>query len=403
MPLKILLIEDNPDHIEITKRILQKADKGYEVDYAMDPQEGLKKIFELPYDVVLCDYRLSGLTAFDILKEMNNKGKDTPFIVVTALGSERVAVDMMKEGAYDYIVKDVLYSDTLDMVIKSAVDRYGIKKEKERLEKEVREAYAKLKETQNQLIQAEKLSAIGQLASGVAHEVRNPLGIILQGVNYLENRISAGDQDIFETLGMIKSSIMRADKIINALFDFSKAGSMDSKPEDVNSILEVSLNLVKAKFKFKNIEIVMETKKDIPMISADKNKLEQVFINILLNAVQAMPDGGKIIIRSYDKKLEEAKNGIGKRNEDYFKIGELAVIVEIEDTGVGIPEENLKKVFDPFFTTKGPTSGAGLGLSVTQNIINMHKGLIDIKSQAGKGTKVAITFKTAAAQENQVK
>ncbi|MFA5389172.1 MAG: ATP-binding protein [Candidatus Omnitrophota bacterium] len=394
MPIKILLIEDNPDHIEITKRILQKADKDYQVDFAMDSREGLKKIFEGPYDAVLCDYRLAGLTALDILKEMNNKNKDTPFIVVTALGNEKVAVDMMKEGAYDYIVKDVMYNDTLDMVIKNSIERYSAKKEKERLQKEVGEAYVKLKETQGQLIQAEKLSAIGQLASGVAHEVRNPLGIILQAVNYLEKKISPCGQDISETLVMLKNSVNRADKIINALFDFSKAGGMELNPEDVNSILEVSLSLVRAKSKFENIQVVMETKKDIPMVLADKNKLEQVFINILLNAIQAMPDGGKITIRSYDKKLEESRNGIGRREGDCFKTGEWAVIVEIEDTGIGVSEENLKKIFDPFFTTKGPAGGAGLGLSVTMNIINMHRGLINIESYPGKGTKLIITLHT---------
>lgn len=252
-----------------------------------------------------------------------------------------------------------------------------------------------LKQTQDQLIQAEKLNVIGRLASGVAHEVRNPLSIILQGLNYLENRIPTKEEDISETLTTLKDNVKRADKIINVLLDFSRATSLDLRPEDVNSILEVSLSLVKTRSKFENIESIMETKKDIPKVLADKNKLEQVFINILLNAVQSMPRGGKIIIRSYDKQLEEVKNGIGRRKEDYFQVGEKVVIVEIEDTGVGIPEENLKKIFDPFFTTKGPTGGAGLGLSVTRNIITMHKGLIDIESQTGKGTKVIITLKIA--------
>ena len=366
------------------------------MDSAMDSQEGLKKIFEGSYDAVLCDYRLPGSTALDILKEINNKNKYVPFIVVTALGSEKVAVDMMKEGAYDYVVKDDSYRDTLDMVIKKAIERYRVKNEKERLEKEIKEAYAKLKETQNQLIQAEKLSAIGQLASGVAHEVRNPLGIILQGINYLETKIPAKGEDISKTLTMLKDSVERADKIINDLLNFSRPASLDLQPEDVNSILEVSLSLLKARFKFDNIETIIKTKKDIPMVLADKNKLEQVFINILLNAVQAMPEGGKIVIRSYDKQLEKIKNGIGRRGEDHFQIGERAVIVEIEDTGIGIPEENLNKVFDPFFTTKRPGGGSGLGLSVTRNIIDMHKGLIDIESQPGKGTKVIVTLKIAA-------
>jgi signal transduction histidine kinase len=397
MPLKILLIEDNPDHIEITKRILKKAGEDYHLDFSMDPEEGLKKIFEGFYDVVLCDYRLSSLTAFDILKRMNDKNNDTPLIVVTALGNEKVAVEMMKEGAYDYIVKDVSYNDTLDMVIRKTIDRYKIKKEKKELEEKIRKAYIELKETQNQLIQAEKLGAIGQLASGVAHEVRNPLGIILQGVNFLEKKISPEEKDISEILIMLKDNIKRADKIINSLLDFSRVASLELRPEDINSIIETSISLVKTRSKFDNIVFAVEKKDDLPLTFADKNKLEQVFINIFLNAIQAMSSGGQIIVRTYDKILDQVRVGVGRREEDCFLVGERAIIVEIEDTGCGIPEENLAKVFDPFFTTKGPTAGTGLGLSVTQTIVTTHKGLIDIESQVGKGTKVILTFKAVNA------
>jgi len=131
----------------------------------------------------------------------------------------------------------------------------------------------------------------------------------------------------------------------------------------------------------------------MPKVLVDKNKIEQVCVNILLNASQAMPEGGKIIIRSYDKQLEEIKNGIGKRGEDHFRVGEKAVVVEFEDTGIGISEENLRKIFDPFFTTKGPKGGTGLGLSVSRNILHMHKGLIYAESQVGKGTKLTIILK----------
>jgi two-component system NtrC family sensor kinase len=112
------------------------------------------------------------------------------------------------------------------------------------------------------------------------------------------------------------------------------------------------LDLVKTRSRFDNIIIEKELKKDMPLVLGDKNRLEQVFINILLNAVQAMPQGGRIIVRSYDKRLEEIRNGIGKRAQDSFYFGELAAVVEIEDTGCGIPEEHLKRIFDPFLRRK---------------------------------------------------
>ena len=267
--------------------------------------------------------------------------------------------------------------------------------ERREAEKKLQESYARLKETQDQLIQAEKLNAVGQLASGVAHEVRNPLGIILQGVNYLEQKIPATEKAVIEALVMIKESVERADKIINTLLDFSKSKGLDLEPENINSILETSLSLVKTRFKSEKVGITLEAKKDLPDVLVDKNKMEQVFINILLNALQAVGDSGRVVIRTYDKKLEEIKNGIGKRTNDNFRIGETAVIVEVEDTGVGIPEENLNRIFDPFFTTKGPVGGAGLGLSVTRNIIHMHRGVIYVESRPGKGTKITLVLKVS--------
>jgi len=259
---------------------------------------------------------------------------------------------------------------------------------------ERKQAYIKLKEIQDQLIQSEKLNAVGLLASGIAHEVRNPLGVIIQGLDYLDKRISTKEESIVETLAMLKDSVKRINKIIAGLLDFSRATVLNLQPEDINSILENSLSLVKNQFKFEHhIEIIRELKTDIPKVLVDKNRMEQVCINVLLNAAQAMPEGGKIIIRSYAKQLKEAKNGTGKRQEDHFRVGERAVIVEFEDTGIGIPEENIKRIFDPFFTTKCPGGGTGLGLSVSRSILHMHKGLIYAESLVGKGTTLTIVLK----------
>lgn len=266
--------------------------------------------------------------------------------------------------------------------------------ERKRIDESLRAAYTRLQETQSQLIQAEKLTAVGELASGVAHEVRNPLGIILQGVNYLEERIFPKEEDISETLVMLKESVTRADRIINGLLDFSRFTTLSLQPEDINSILENSLVLVRNQFKVENIEISRELGSGLPGVLADKNKLEQVFINLLLNAIQAMPSGGRIIIRSYAKQVAEAKSDIDKLLKEDFHIGERVVVVELEDTGAGIPKEIMKNIFDPFFTTKGPKKGTGLGLSVSRNIMQMHKGLIYAESQEGKGSKITVVLRT---------
>ena len=255
---------------------------------------------------------------------------------------------------------------------------------------ELKMAYDELKEMQDKLIQSEKLKAIGQLASGVAHEMRNPLGIIMQGVAYLEQIISPEAKDSRETLSIIKDSAQRADGIVISLLDYSRVTKLDLHPEDIDSILENSLNLVKTELK--SIEVVRENQKELPRVLVDKNKLTQVFINLFMNAIHAMPDGGKLIIRSFIKPLEETRSILDERLGDVSEAGKNVIVVEIEDTGMGISEENLKKIFDPFFTTKGMGKGTGLGLSISRNIIIMHKGLMEVKSQVNKGTRMMITL-----------
>jgi signal transduction histidine kinase len=238
---------------------------------------------------------------------------------------------------------------------------------------ELRIAYDELKEMQDKLTQMEKLKAIGQLASGVAHDIRNPLGIIIQGVSYLEHITPPAEKEQLETLSMIRDSAQRADGIVVSLLDFSRSTKLELRPEEINSILENCLNLVKTELK--HIKVTRQIQESLPKVPVDKNKLMQVFINLFMNAAHAMPGNGELTIRCFLKKTEEV------------------IIVEIEDTGTGISEENLKRIFDPFFTTKGPGKGTGLGLSVSQNIINLHKGIMEISSQVGKGTKVSVTLR----------
>ena len=193
-----------------------------------------------------------------------------------------------------------------------------------------------MEEMQDRLMQAEKLNAIGLLASGVAHEVRNPLGIIKQSVEFLEGKMPLADKNISDVFHIIQKNIERSANIVRSLVEFSTASILEKRPEDINSILESALSLVQYQPEFENIEVVKEMGKDLPRLMIDKNRMEQVFINIFLNAMQAMPKGGKIFVRSYLTRLNRLNNGVGNRKEDNFKLGEKAAAIEIEDTGISV-------------------------------------------------------------------
>ncbi len=264
--------------------------------------------------------------------------------------------------------------------------------ERKRSELQLRTAYAELQEAQWQILQSEKLGAVGRLASGVAHEVKNPLAIIMQCINYLEKRIEHKDK-FFDTLKMAKDNVLRADDIIRALIDFSRPKELEMKRVNINDVIRKSLVLVQHRIELENIKIIKKLKANISKVSVDRGSLEQVFINIFLNSIQAMPEGGKLIIKTYETLAEKMGNGVGRRNSDNISLNERVVAIEIEDTGSGMHSDLVRSAFDPFFTTKKARQGTGLGLSVCQNIINMHTGCIGIESAEDKGTKITIFLK----------
>lgn len=261
--------------------------------------------------------------------------------------------------------------------------------QRKRVEDDLKKAYTDLKDTHIQLVQSEKMSAVGRLASGIAHEVKNPLAVILQAAEYLEDSFPL-NENADKTLSIIKNNVTRADNIVCGLLDFSRETKLDMKEEDINAIVESSLGLIQHRVKLENVNISKMLEPDLPPILADKVKMEQVFVNIFLNAVQAMPKGGDLFIRSYLQDTGEKEAVFEDKKPVSPK--EKRVIIEIEDNGLGIKKEHISKIFDPFFTTKGPQVGTGLGLSVTKNILDMHKGSIKITSQEGKGTKVVIVL-----------
>jgi len=255
------------------------------------------------------------------------------------------------------------------------------------------EAEKELETTRLQLIQAEKLESVGRLAAGVAHEVKNPLAIILLGLQYLSKHVSSDTDKVGGVFKDMNDAVIRSNTVVDELLDFSASRELDLNVEQLNSVIERSLLLVKHELVKYHITLVQELSENLPPIKVDRNKVEQIFVNIFMNAIFAMPGGGTLTVKTYSKTFTEKEYSIGQKEGNHYKVGEIVTVAEVEDTGTGIPEDNIANVFDPFFTTKSMGEGTGLGLSVSKNIIELHGGAIYITNRNERGVRVTVLFK----------
>jgi signal transduction histidine kinase len=247
-------------------------------------------------------------------------------------------------------------------------------------------------------MQAEKLHSIGQLAAGVAHEVKNPLQVILVGLQYLNDCPLATAPEPKAVLNEMNEAVKRADIVVRDLLDFASPRELGMMDRCINTLIEQSLRFVTYEFTQSKVKVVTSLTKDLPPCRVDPTKIEQVFVNLFTNAAHAMPDGGTLTVKSYQHVVmaDETTHAKGDRSGIRLRTGDRAVVFEIQDTGTGIPEEHLQKVFDPFFTTKNTGKGTGLGLSVTRKIIDLHGGQISIRNNPTGGVTVKIVLKAAS-------
>ncbi|MCW8932131.1 MAG: transporter substrate-binding domain-containing protein [Gammaproteobacteria bacterium] len=251
-----------------------------------------------------------------------------------------------------------------------------------------------LDKANNQLIHAEKMESIGRLSAGVAHEVKNPLAILQMSVDYLKGE--KNDETISTILDDMDDAIIRADRVIKGLLDFSREKELQVIQGNINEVIEQSLKLVSHELKHRNIQLKTDLSNDLPELGMDRNRLQQVFINLFMNAAHA--------ISSSDNKLSEiyVSSSLSEINdhqllddsEGIFHQHEPVLIITILDTGTGLDEKSENEVFEPFFTTKPLGEGTGLGLSVSKTIIGLHHGMITMKNRRDieKGVEVKIYF-----------
>jgi len=243
--------------------------------------------------------------------------------------------------------------------------RDEIQKWNQELERRVAERTEELRRIQSQLIRAEQLASIGQLAAGIAHEINNPLGIILGFAQSILEQMRA-DNPLRGPLRIVERETLRCKRIVQNLLDFSRQSELALSSTDLRSVIEGALAALSHQIAQQGIEVERSYETDVPLVLVDAQQMHQVCANIILNAIQAMPKGGKLTLT--------------------VQVVAEEIWLQFKDTGIGIPEENLGRIFDPFFTTKEVGQGTGLGLSVTFAIVKQHGGSIEVESAVGKGS-----------------
>jgi len=239
-------------------------------------------------------------------------------------------------------------------------------------------AYQELKEAQDQVIRSEKLASLGKLSATIAHEINNPIAAVLTYVKLMMKLVKRGHfsqdraEDISRYLGTMASEMTRCGEIVKNLLAFSRRTKIAIKLQNIDQIINRTLALTSHDLELKEIQLESEITRDLPMVKCDFRQIQQILLNLIINASEAMEGGG---VLSISAKISE-KNGF--------------VEITISDTGCGISEEDQKNIFEPFFTTKEEGKGVGLGLSVVYGIITNHNGSIEVESEVGKGSTFRI-------------
>jgi len=238
-----------------------------------------------------------------------------------------------------------------------------------------------LKSRENQLIQTRKMAAIGKLTAGIAHELNNPLNNISITVEALIDEFDDwSKEDKLKMLNTVVSQVDRAGATVANLLDFTRRDESSFEEISINDIINRTLSFIGNEINLHDVKLDLDMEDNLPRVMGNARNLQQVFLNLFLNAIQAMPDGGKLRARSY------VESG--------------AVKIDVSDNGVGIPPENMDKIFDPFFTTKEVGKGTGLGLSVSYGIIKKHHGELEVRSEMGDGTTFTVTLPASGSGDN---
>jgi len=401
----VLVVDDDIEVVDRLKRFLEK--EGFLVYPSTKSEEALEVIALHQIDVIVTDFQMGSMDGLDLLEKAKNLYPDIEGIIVTGHTTGDVLVKALRVGAFDYISKPVDL-DALLFAVTKAIERIQlnrtrlyrsremkitteiITKMNEELERRIDERSKELNKTQTQLFQTSKLATLGEMAAGLAHEINQPLnGIALINTNIrkLSERDRLTPEELKNSLTEMDGLVRRMKRIIEHIRTFARQEALKFEAVEIPKTLESAMSLMGEQLRLHEIEVDIQCEDGLPRIQGEPYQLEQVWINLASNARDAVDDKGKRIAEGQMKadgyrKLIKITATLEKSSN--------RVIVTFTDNGVGVSEEQKKKVFEPFFTTKEVGKSTGLGLSISYGIIENHKGTIDFDSVAGEGTTVKV-------------
>lgn len=386
----ILIVDDEEDILKLMKNLLEM--KGYKALMAPDGETALKISKGVDLGAVISDYRMPGMNGVELLSRLREEHTDVPMILATAFADVNIVIEAINKGRAYKLIRKPWDPFDLQQEVKSAVE-YSIserrrrelearlKEQNEILEERVLERTSKLdkvieelqaandtiSQTYQHLLQSDKLATMGLMAGTIAHDIANPLTVVLARARLLLMKGTLGDAES-DNLNIIIKNSQKIERLIFSITRFARKSSNEYTDIDLMEVLRESLLMLSKSLNVQSITLEEIYEIEEPIVWGEPNELEQVFTNLIQNALQAMETGGKLIIRVNLK--------------DNF------IRIIFEDTGPGIPEEKLSDIFEAFYTTK--KEGTGLGLNICKRIIQEHSGKISVESKIGEGTKFVI-------------
>jgi two-component system, NtrC family, sensor kinase len=382
----ILIVDDEEDLRYVLARQLQMG--GFQVETAANGEEAIQKLKEREYPVIVTDMKMPRKDGLSVISAARELHPDTEIIVLTGHGTLENALEAFKAGnIFEYLLKPLDDIAVLNIIVERALERRNLRRHNRMLFEQLQQAYEELKRKSEALIQNEKLSAVGQLAASVAHELNNPLTAVLGFAQIiyekLKNRHSWSETEhprLMQALENMMQGVYRARDIVSTLLRFARTSDPAHRClVSVNQVLQDTFVFTEHTLLRHGLVLNRHLAPDLPPVWGNPARLQQVFTNLLINAQQATPPGGTITVTS---EPSEVPKGIW---------------VHVQDTGRGIPEEELERIFEPFYTRK--EEGTGLGLSITRQIVLEHNGTIQVTSAEGQGTCFSVFLPAAEAEQ----